>query len=145
MIILDTNVLSAIMRPKPDAAAIAWIDAQPSESIWTTSISVFEIQFGISLLATGRKRQHLVEAFAGLLKDDLHGRILPFDQTAAEAAAHVAATRRQSGRPLDFRDVQIAGIALACRADIATGNVRHFAGMGFTVIDPWAPQRSPRR
>lgn len=138
MILLDTNIVSALMRDEPDLAIIGWLDGLPSGSIWTSTITAFEIRFGIALLAEGRRRRLLEEAFDLVLASDLEGRILPFDEGAADAAACLAARRRLEGRPIEIRDVQIAGIALARKAMLATRNVRHFEDTGVTLIDPWA-------
>jgi len=116
----------------------AWLDAQPPESIWTTAITVFEIRFGLEILAKGRKRKALEEAFANALDEDFDGRVLAFDQAAADAAAVIAARQREAGCPVEIRDVQIAGIAAARKATLATHNTRHFDGTGITLIDPWA-------
>lgn len=137
MIILDTNVLSALMRKEPDAAVVAWLDDQPAESVWITSITLFETRFGLDLLPKGKRRQALEAAFALLLEEDLQNRVLDFDSAAATEAAHLAALRQRAGRPVDMRDTQIAGIALARRAQLATANVRHFADLDIPVIDPW--------
>ena len=138
MILLDTNVISALMQREIEPVIVAWLDSQPAESIWTTSITVFEVRFGLELLAPGRRRRSLEEAFQLMLEEDFEGRIVPFDEIAAHAAGQIAAERRQSGRPIEIRDVQIAGIAVARKAAIATRNVRHFQGLGPKVIDPWA-------
>lgn len=137
MIILDTNVLSALMRREADPVVVAWLDAQPPESIWTTAITVFEIRFGLEVLAKRRRRKALEEAFASALDEDFDGRVLAFDRPAADAAAAIAARRRQAGRPVEIRDVQIAAIAAARKARLATRNIRHFEGTGITLIDPW--------
>lgn len=137
MIILDTNVLSALMRTDPDRSVIAWLDRQPADSIWTTSITVFEARFGLALLPAGRRRKSLEGAWARVLEDDLERRVLDFDTTAAEAAAALAAGRRRAGRPIDLRDTQIAGITLARRATLATRNLRHFKDLKVSVVDPW--------
>jgi len=138
VILLETNVVSALMQDTPDAAVTAWLDRQPTESLWTTSITVFEIRFGLELLATGRRRRSLEEAFEKALEDDFEGRIVSFDEPAAQEAGRIAAERRGLGRPVEIRDVQIAGIAVARRAAIATHNVRHFDGLGAEIIDPWS-------
>lgn len=138
MIILDTDVLSALMRGRPDPAVVAWLDEQPGESIWTTAITVFEIRFGLALLAPGLRRRRLEEAFARALTEDLEGRVIPFDQEAASEAAARAAERRSAGRPVDFRDLEIAGVVAARRATLATRNTRHFQGLGISLVDPWA-------
>jgi toxin FitB len=138
MIILDTNVLSMLMRKEPDAAVVDWVDRQPAESVWITSITLFETRLGLALLPAGRRRQSLQAAFAQLLQEDLENRVLDFDSAAATEAAVLAADRQRAGRPVDIRDTQIAGIALARRATVATRNVRHFADLKVPVVDPWS-------
>lgn len=138
MIILDTNVLSALMRTAPDAAVVTWLDKQPAESIWITTVTVFEARFGVASLPQGRRRRTLDEALDRVISEDLENRILEFDTASAVAAATLAAARRASGRPVDLRDTLIAGVALARRAAIATRNVRHFAALDVPFVDPWA-------
>ncbi|MDX1384800.1 MAG: PIN domain-containing protein [Thermoanaerobaculia bacterium] len=138
MILLDTNVLSALMRTPQEQAVISWLDQQPPESVWTTSITVFEVRFGLRLLATGRRRHRLEEAFEQSLAEDLERRVADFDITAAEMAAEIAADRRRAGSPVEIRDLQIAGIARARRAALATRNRRHFQGFGLDLVDPWS-------
>jgi toxin FitB len=140
MIILDTNVLAALMHTVPEALVVAWLDRQPAESVWITSITLFEARFGLALLPSGRRRQTLEAAFARLLKEDLENRVLDFDSAAATEAASLAAARQRSGRPVDMRDTQIAGIALARHATLATRNVRHFGDLKISIVDPWAAQ-----
>lgn len=137
MIILDTNVLSALMRKTPEAPVVAWLDGQPAESVWITSITLFEARLGLALLPNGRRRKALEAAFARLLDEDLENRVLDFDRAAATEAASLAAGRQKAGRPVDMRDTQIAGIALARRATLATRNLRHFQGLKVPVVDPW--------
>jgi predicted nucleic acid-binding protein len=139
LILLDTNVLSALMQRLPDPVATAWLDTQPVESMWTTSITVLEIQTGLELLGPGRRRRRLKEAFEVLLGEDLAGRVQAFDRSAALAAAGIAASRQRSGRGVEIRDVQIAGIAVSRRAAIASRNVRRFDDLPVAVIDPWSP------
>jgi predicted nucleic acid-binding protein len=138
MIILDTNVLAALMRTVPEVSVVAWLDRQPAESVWITSITLFEARFGLESLPAGRRRQALEAAFARMLKDDLENRVLDFDRAAAIEAASLAATRQKNGRSVDMRDTQIAGIVLARRATLATRNVRHFGDLNISVVDPWA-------
>ena len=138
MILLDTNVVSALMRRDHDPVVVAWLDRQPAESIWTTSITVFEVRLGLELLVTGRRRRFLEEAFAKALEEDFEGRVLPFDQAAADAAGRIAAERSRVGRTVEIRDVQIAGIAAARKATLATRNLRHFEGLGLSLVDPWS-------
>jgi predicted nucleic acid-binding protein len=138
VIILDTNVLGALMRTAPEAVVVAWLDRQPAQSVWITSITLFETQFGLALLPTGPRRQVLETLFARLLNEDLENRVLDFDSAAATQAASLAAVRQKSGRPVDMRDTQIAGIVLARRATLATRNVRHFKDLKISIVDPWA-------
>jgi predicted nucleic acid-binding protein len=138
VILLDTNVISALMQREVDRVVLAWLDGQPPESIWTTSVTVFEIRFGLEILPTGRRRRTLEEAFVAMLEQDFEGRVAAFDEAAAQAAAGLAAGQRRIGRGIDVRDVQIAGIVAARRATLATRNVRHFEGLGLELIDPWS-------
>lgn len=138
MIILDTNVISALMRSEPDPVVVRWLDGLPPESLWTTAITVFEIRLGLEVLAAGRRRRLLEEAFAAALEEDFEGRVLPFDQAAAHTAGRIAAERRRAGRTVEIRDVQIAGIAKARKSAVATRNLRHFEGLGLDLLDPWS-------
>ncbi len=138
MIVLDTNVLSALMQRRADVTVVAWLDRQPSESIWTTAVTVFEVMFGLELLAPGRRRRQLEDAFMRAIDEDFQRRVLPFDHDAASQAARHAAERRTAGKPVDFRDLEIAGIVSARRATLATRNTRHFQGLGIDVVNPWA-------
>jgi predicted nucleic acid-binding protein len=137
MILLDTNVLSALMQSAPEAAVIDWLDRQPADSVWLTSVTVFEARFGLALLPKGRRRLRLERAFDRVLDEDLANRIVDFDSAAAAAAAQFAADRQRRGRVVDLRDTLIAGIALIRRAAIATRNARHFEGLDVPVVDPW--------
>ena len=138
MIILDSNVLSALMRPDPESRVVEWLDGQAPESTWTTSINVYEIRFGIELLSPGRRRETLHVALRRLVEEALEGRVLAFDSVAAEGAAVIAANQRNAGRTVEIRDVQIAGIAVARKAKLATRNIRHFEGIGLDIVDPWS-------
>ena len=137
MIILDTNVLSALMRTAPDVAVMNWLDRQPADSVWVTSVTVFETRFGLALLPRSRRRVGLERAFNRVLNEDLANRVLDCDSAAAAVAAQLAADRQRAGRVADFRDTLIAGIAQARRATIATRNVRRFEGLDVPVVDPW--------
>lgn len=137
VILLDTNVLSAMMGSADEPAVERWFDAQPPESVWTTTVTVFEIRFRLAILASGKRRDRLEEAFGRAIDDVLEGRVLPFDRNAAEAAAAIAARQRQIGRSIESRDVQIAGIVAARRATLATRNTRHFEKLGVALVDPW--------
>jgi toxin FitB len=100
MIVLDTNVLSALMRTEPESAVVRWLDQQPSDSIWITSITVFEARFGLAVLPSGRRRQALEAAFSRVLEDDLEGRVLEFDVAAARWPRRWPPNARRPGGPL---------------------------------------------
>ncbi len=137
MIVLDTNVLSALMQAQPDPSVVDWLDAQPVESVWITSVTLFEARYGLELLPEGKRKQQLLDQFAQLLEDDLENRVLGMDALAAHEAAALAAARKAQGKPVDMRDTFIAGIVQARRATLATRNVRHFSDLTVPVINPW--------
>ncbi len=137
MILLDTNVVSEVMRLRPDPAVITWLDRQGEAEIWVTSITVLEILTGIELLSEGRRRSILSADFEGLLETDIQSRVLVFDTDAARLAASITAARRRAGRPGELCDTMIAGIAAATGAALATRNTRHFDDLSITLIDPW--------
>jgi toxin FitB len=137
MIILDTNVLSALMQSAPDWNVVTWLDQQPRTSIWTTSITVLEVRFGLQILPVGKRRSALIEAFEEVLRKIGH-RVAPFDVAAAQQAGDLMASRHKKGRPGELRDTMIAGIALARHATLATRNTAHFADSSVPLINPWA-------
>ena len=137
MIILDSNVLSELMRPKPEARVLAWLDRQPQTSIWTTSVTVLEIRFGLQVMPTGRRRALYTQGFEGLL-DEIDHRVAPFDAEAAQQASTLMASRKLKGRPRELRDTMIVGIVLARHATLATRNVSRFDDVSATLINPWA-------
>ena len=138
MIIWDTNVLSALMHQQPDPQLVAWLDDQPAESIWLSSITLFEARYGLALLPAGRRKDLLAKRFEEMVQDDLQNRVMFFDTHAAAHAAQLAADRKTRGSPVDMRDTFIAGIALACRATLATRNMRIFDDLSVPVANPWA-------
>jgi len=137
MIILDTNVLSALMREVPDQTVLAWMDRQPDSSLWTTTVTLMELQYGLKILPLGRRRQKMTEGLEAVLREEIEGRYADFDVSAGEQAAELMAMRKLRGRPIDFRDTMIAGIALATRATLATRNVAHFEDLSVPVVNPW--------
>ncbi len=137
MTILDTNVVSALMNDPPEDKVVAWLDSQARTSIWTTSITVFEVRSGLEIMPAGKRQAKLSEVFERIL-DRLGQRIAVFDDEAARLAANLTAFRRKKGRIGDLRDTMIAGIVLAHRASFATRNVTHFADISATVVNPWA-------
>ena len=126
------------MQAAQDAAVVDWLDRQPADSVWLTSITVFETRFGLALLPKSRKREQLERAFDRVLEHDLSNRVLDFDSGAAAAAAQIAVDRQRAGRVVDLRDTLIAGIAQARRATIATRNTKHFDGLDVPVVNPWS-------
>jgi hypothetical protein len=137
MIILDTNVVSEFMLPRPDRRVTQWLDRQPASSMWTTSVTIFEIRFGIETAPVGRRRTALTTAFENWLTQIVQQRILPYDEQAARAAAALAAERKRTGRTGELRDMMIAGIVLSCHAALATRNVKHFEDIAGSVVNPW--------
>jgi toxin FitB len=136
VIILDTSVLSALMRDVPDRTVLEWLDRQPEYSIWTTAISVFEIHAGLEHMPAGKKKSALAEEFARLL-DEIHHRISVFGEEAARQSAKLAAERQKRGQPGEIRDTMIAGIVLAQNATLATRNTGHFSDIAAKIVDPW--------
>ncbi len=138
MIILDTNVISELMRPKPHPAVVAWIAAHPRPLLYTTSINKAEILYGIVALPDGRRRAALIAAAEAMFTEDLADRVLPFSAIAADHYAEIVTARRRAGRPIEAFDALIAATALAARADrLATRDVSGFEHLGLTVVDPW--------
>jgi predicted nucleic acid-binding protein len=137
MIVLDTNVISALMRDIPDETIIRWLDRQQRASIWTTSINVFETRFGLYIMPAGKRQAAMMALYERVLSYTIQGRIALFDSAAAEHAADLAAARQKRGRPRDQRDTMIAGIVLASHATLATRNVKHFEEIASSVVNPW--------
>ncbi|AHE97821.1 type II toxin-antitoxin system VapC family toxin [Thioalkalivibrio paradoxus] len=138
MMILDTNVLSALMQRQPDSTVVEWLDRQAADTVWITSVTLFEARYGLKLLADGQRKALLVERLDEVVQLDLANRIAVFDVRAAEQAAHLAADRKARGRPVDMRDTFIAGIAIARGATLATRNAKHFEDVPTPVVNPWA-------
>ncbi len=137
MIVLDTNVLSESMRPKPSSKVLDWMRSHPVTVLFTTTITEAEMYYGIALLPQGSKRRSLESVVAQVFVQDLAGRVLPFDSAAAREYANIAATRRHAGRPMAEADARIAAIARSRGAALATRNVDDFAGCDLEVVDPW--------
>ena len=134
--VLDTNVLSALMQEVPDQNVVAWLDRQPRTSIWTTSITVLEVRFGLQTMPGGGRRSALIQSFKELLNQIDH-RVVPFDVAAAEQASDLMAFCHQKGRPVALRDAMIAGIVMAQHATLATRNTAQFEDISVPLIDPW--------
>jgi len=137
MIILDTNVVSELLRPTPSPAVEAWLAAQDGATVFFTAIAEAELRLGVAILPAGRRRTSLAEAIDAMLEEDFRDRILPFDTAAAQAYATIAATRRVAGRPISQFDCQIAAIAHIRQAVLATRNTVDYEDCGIEVINPW--------
>ncbi len=136
MIVLDTNVVSEAMRPKPDPAVIAWLNGQVAETLYLSSVSLAELLFGIGALPAGARKDrlnHTLDGILGLFAD----RVLPFDQAAARRYAEIAVSARVAGRPLPTSDGYIAATAAAAGFAVATRNTSDFQHTGVNLIDPW--------
>jgi toxin FitB len=141
MIVLDTNVVSELLRPAPATQVEAWLSAQDGATVYFTAVGEAELRHGVAILPAGRRRTALAKAIEGILEEDFRDRILPFDRAAASAYAAIAAKRRAAGRPISQFDCQIAAIARAHEAAVATRNTGDYEGCGIDVIDPWLPTR----
>lgn len=137
MFVLDTNVLSEMMRDRPERAVRRWMDRQPRRTRFTTAVSEAEVRFGIARLPSGRRRDQLEWAVDRTFRELIGGRILPFDSEAARAFAVLAADRSRSGHPIPTADGQVAAIARRHRARIATRNTGDFSDCGVPLVDPW--------
>jgi predicted nucleic acid-binding protein len=142
MIVLDTNVVSEVMKPKPSALVLSWMAVHPREQLFITTISQAEILYGVRLLPAGRRRAALQADIDSMLNVEFAGRILPFDEQAAPAFSRIAAERRTSGRPISDFDAQIAAIAFSRGAFIATRNIHDFEDCGIVVLNPWLGPQS---
>lgn len=137
MIVLDTNVLSELIRPVPEPKVLAWLAAQAADALFTTAISRGEMLYGVRLLPAGHRQAGLLQDIEAIFSMDMAGRVLPYDEAAADAHADIAAHRRTLGRPSSQSDMMIAGIVRSHGATLATRNVRDFEECGITLVDPW--------
>lgn len=141
MILLDTNVLSELMRPVPDVKVLRWLDSHPEGDIWVSAITVAEIRLGVCLLPDGRRKETLSGLAERMFDEDFSGRCLSFDASAAVEYASIVATRTRLGRPISVEDAQIAAIARAAKLVLATRNLKDFAGIeGLGSVDPWSEE-----
>ena len=138
MIVLDTNVVSELMRSTPRSEVLSWLDDHLTSSLFVTAVTEAEILTGIALVPSGARQRDLENAAARALNVLFAGRILPFDSEAAHAYAMIATDRRAAGRPINQADCQIAAIARSRGASVATRDVDGFDGCGIDVINPWA-------
>lgn len=137
MIVLDTNVVSELMRTSPDTAVLRWMDAQSPSTLWLNSVVVSELLYGVAKLPKGKRKTQLMAAVAAMVDEDFAGRVLSFDVQAAAEYAHLVAPRENTGLSVSMADAQIAAICLSQDATLATRNTKHFEGLGLTLINPW--------
>jgi hypothetical protein len=140
MVLLDTNVISELMRAEPDPTVLDWFGKYDAAELFISAITEAELRTGVAILPEGQRRERLQVAIDAMIDQDFQGRILPFDTLAARPYAEIAAQRRAAGRPIAEADCQIAAIGRAKDAPIATRNVKDFDGCGIRVINPWNDQ-----
>jgi predicted nucleic acid-binding protein len=137
MIVLDTNVLSEVLRPVPEPSVLAWLANQPRASIFTTTVTRAEVLYGIRLLSDGKRRRGLWDAAIKIFDEDLADQVLNFDSDAADMYADIAASRREAGKPISQFDAMIVAMARSRGASLATRNVKDFEYCGTDIVDPW--------
>lgn len=137
MIILDTNILSELMRPSPNMRVVNWLNAEEPLGVTITAITVAEILYGIERLPDGKRKQRFAQLAAEMFEEDFTERILPFDEVAAAYYATLVADSERSGRIVHSADAQIAAICQQHKAQLATRNVKDFEHLGISIIDPW--------
>jgi predicted nucleic acid-binding protein len=137
MIVLDTNVVSELMRARPEQRVRAWLDAQASDDLFLTAISVAEILCGVERLPDGKRKEQMREATEAMFKEDFQERLLAFDEYSAEYHAKIVTHRQSIGRPISMADAQIAAICIQYQATLATRNLKDFEALGLELINPW--------
>lgn len=143
MIVLDTNVISELMRSETNATVLGWVDAQVQDELFVTAVTVGEILYGIARLPDGKRKSDLRAAAEETLDVDFTDRILGFDRLAAEHYGHVVSLRERSGRPISMADALIASICLSYSASLATRSIADFEGVGLELINPWDTIETP--
>ena len=137
MMVLDTNVVSEVMRAQPEPAVLSWLDQQEPAGLWLSAVVAAELMAGVARLPEGKSRQQLALVVATMLEQDFAGRVLAFDLAAASVYAELVARREQMGRPIAMADAQIAATCVANNATLVTRNQKDFANLGLTTFDPW--------
>ena len=135
--LLDTNVLSELLRSAPEPRVLAWFAGQASETLFVSAVTQAEMTLGARLMPAGKQRTSLQAALGAMFSEDFAGRILPFDSAAVPAYVDIVSARRAAGRPISQFDAQIAAIALQACAKLATRDVNDFENCGVTVVNPW--------
>lgn len=137
MIVLDTNVISELTRQTPDPGVLSWLDSQTASEVATTAVTAAELWYGVARLPAGHRNRELTAAIRGLLTEDFHGRVLPFDERASVRYADIVSSREQIGRPIGVADAEIAAICRDLGATLATCNIADFEETGIELINPW--------
>lgn len=137
MIVLDTNVISELARRVPDSGVLSWLDSLEVSEVVTTAVTAAELRYGVARLPDGHRKRELTVVIRGILTEDFHGRVLPFDERACVRYADIASGRERIGRPISVADAQIAAICRACGAILATRNTPDFEDTGIELINPW--------
>ena len=137
MILLDTNVLSELIRREPEEGVMQWLDSLDANAVATTAITAAELLYGVARLPPGRRKKQLSEAVHELIEEDLDGRVEPFDAKAATQYADLVSKREKAGRPISVADAQIAAICRKLGAKLATRSTNDFDGTGIKFVNPW--------
>ncbi|UCE31578.1 MAG: type II toxin-antitoxin system VapC family toxin [Burkholderiales bacterium] len=137
MYLLDTNVVSELMRPRPHSAVVSWLDVRSAAELWVSAVTVADIWLGIQLISDAGRRAQLAEAVEAVFEDDFEDRCLPFDALAAVHYAAIVSHRTASGRPISVEEAQIAAIARSCDLTVVTRNMRDFAGTAVGLVNPF--------
>ncbi|WP_158843171.1 type II toxin-antitoxin system VapC family toxin [Saccharothrix deserti] len=137
MIVLDTNVVSELMRQVPDDGVVRWVDRYPAEDVFITAVTAAELAYGVARLPEGQRKTVLAARISDLLAEDFQDQILPFDSVAADYYGEIAATREANGHPISMADAQIAAICRHYAACLATRNIKDFVDTGIKVLNPW--------
>jgi toxin FitB len=137
VIVLDTNVISELVRLVPDPGVLAWLDSLEVSDVATTAVTAAELRYGVAKLPDGHRKRELAVAIRGILTEDFYGRVLPFDERASVRYADIVSGREQSGRSIGIADAQIAAICRDPAATLATRNIPDFEETGIDLINPW--------
>ncbi len=137
MIVLDTNVVSELMRRSPDEDVVRWVDQFMYGEVFITVVTAAELLYGVARLPAGERKAALTTRVSELLDEDFEDQIMPFDNLAAAHYAQIVATREHQGRPISMADGQVAATCRRYGASLATRNTKDFADTGVTVLDPW--------
>jgi predicted nucleic acid-binding protein len=137
VIVLDTNVISELARYAPDPDVLAWLDSLEASEVATTAVTAAELRYGVARLPDGHRKRELAAVIRGILTEDFHGRVLPFDERASVRYADIVTGREHAGRPIGVADAQIAAICRDASATLATRNVSDFEETGIELVNPW--------